>query len=1067
MDNVLNILPGDSWQILLLSTLLLSTIASLLGMMALVLVRQPAGRSWVLLIALTACVVLPATHGTVRLAGWGISIPVSVATQRNQTESSEAVIGLSRGDANSENSIVQDQFIESSSHDLSATVALAPKTGNAGSMSANSTVSEPARDAATAGSISSSAIVKFLFNATGLVWLIASLILLLRLIGSAFSVSRLLGQAEPCTDENVLAAVSVASQKIGLAAIPHVLTSDQIATPMVLAFFRPTVLIPKSEKLNSQNHLITMLAHELAHIRRRDGWARLWVQLIAILLPLQPLVWWMRSSFFNAVEEACDDWAVAGGSDPTDLASVLTVWCQEAENQRELMLAVGMSATRSRVLRLLAMHESPAARLSMPWRMCVATAAFLICGSLAIAQPGVAPPVNQETEQNDDVQQQGQEKEDSPITISGSCVDENGKPQANAQVRLFWVTENNFVDTEKSLPVELNRVSCDAVGKFKFKEFNEPGGQPGYLEIVAQHPGRATTRTGFFTREKRELTDTEFKLRPAVTIKGRVVNESGDPVANALVSVDTTWLRPVPGIRTAVSQADGSFEISDIQSWDGSQTSVIEKGNMFVDSVNLGRGQVLHPDFPRQIFSVAKAPDILEVTVRPAATVEGQVTLKESGKPAVGARIELQNDRAVQPWIKVLTDENGRYRIENLPPGNCRLSIVFPERPNLMIPDLEVKSGANEQDFAMEIGGILKGRFVNAETGLPVRLGKGERMQIAEFTRQGVGYSGMPAADVQSDGSFSMRVQAGRRFFVTYLGGFGSKQSWVGVNTDQLHTAGLEIVEGETTEFDIRIKPKDKRPFRVPGRDEIQDLNLDQKDPVAAIKQLGGWVELETIDGKEHVVEVNMVYHEDEKLGRLENRLLSDECFSFMQKFPNLKRLLLLREQATDAGLAKLEGLENLEEIFIWDAFAVSDAGVAHLAKLRSLKHVHINNSLITDESLHHLSELPNVEVLSLQGHSFSDKGLEHLQGMKQLKRLWLGAGKKNGNEITDDGLEFLSGLSQLDQLELTFSKVTDEGLKSLRPLKNLRQLYVGYTKVTDEGFEELKESLPALTTNQ
>ena len=127
MDNVLNILPGGSWQILLLSTLLLSTIASLLGMMALVLVRQPAGRSWVLLIALTACVVLPATHGTVRLAGWGISIPVSVATQRNQTESSEAVVGSSRVDVNSENSIVRDQFIESSSHDLSATVALLPK----------------------------------------------------------------------------------------------------------------------------------------------------------------------------------------------------------------------------------------------------------------------------------------------------------------------------------------------------------------------------------------------------------------------------------------------------------------------------------------------------------------------------------------------------------------------------------------------------------------------------------------------------------------------------------------------------------------------------------------------------------------------------------------------------------------------------------------------------------------------------------------------------------------------------------------------------------------------------
>ena len=60
--------------------------------------------------------------------------------------------------------------------------------------------------------------------------------------------------------------------------------------------------------------------HELAHVARGDGWSRLGVECILVMLPVQPLIWLLRRSFHTTCEESCDDWAVATGTNPIDLA---------------------------------------------------------------------------------------------------------------------------------------------------------------------------------------------------------------------------------------------------------------------------------------------------------------------------------------------------------------------------------------------------------------------------------------------------------------------------------------------------------------------------------------------------------------------------------------------------------------------------------------------------------------------------------------------------------------------------------------------------------------------------
>ena len=198
------------------------------------------------------------------------------------------------------------------------------------------------------------------------------------------------------------------------------LVSTKVATPTVLAFGRARLLVPHAEaslrdagievdsqtaeksascsELDASSRLcetrlsngqpridwVAAFTHELAHVARRDGWSRLWVELVLIAIPLQPLIWLARRDYRIASEEACDDFAVAAGTNPIDLADTLTAWmdfscCSYAG-------VIGISSSKARALRLLGMQSDPIACLNGSWRMLGVVTTCLLVGGIAIAQ---------------------------------------------------------------------------------------------------------------------------------------------------------------------------------------------------------------------------------------------------------------------------------------------------------------------------------------------------------------------------------------------------------------------------------------------------------------------------------------------------------------------------------------------------------------------------------------------------------------------------------------------------------------------------------------------------------
>ncbi|MCU0449690.1 MAG: T9SS type A sorting domain-containing protein [Bernardetiaceae bacterium] len=85
-----------------------------------------------------------------------------------------------------------------------------------------------------------------------------------------------------------------------------------VSVPTVVGWLRPVVLFPVGMLAALPPHeLETLLAHELAHIRRNDYLINLLQSLVEVVLFYHPALWWVSARVNQEREHCCDDLAVA------------------------------------------------------------------------------------------------------------------------------------------------------------------------------------------------------------------------------------------------------------------------------------------------------------------------------------------------------------------------------------------------------------------------------------------------------------------------------------------------------------------------------------------------------------------------------------------------------------------------------------------------------------------------------------------------------------------------------------------------------------------------------------
>jgi bla regulator protein blaR1 len=112
--------------------------------------------------------------------------------------------------------------------------------------------------------------------------------------------------------EGLQAEADALARRLGLKQSPSVWLVPGAVSPMVWAVGQtPCVLFPSGllDRLEDRERA-SLLAHELAHVRRWDHWVRLLEFVVSGLYWWHPVVWWARSELREAEEQCCDAWAV-------------------------------------------------------------------------------------------------------------------------------------------------------------------------------------------------------------------------------------------------------------------------------------------------------------------------------------------------------------------------------------------------------------------------------------------------------------------------------------------------------------------------------------------------------------------------------------------------------------------------------------------------------------------------------------------------------------------------------------------------------------------------------------
>lgn len=203
--------------------------------------------------------------------------------------------------------------------------------------------------------------------------------------------ARVLRTRRPEADPRVGAAVAITASRLGLR-VPRVSRCDLLATPIAFGLLRPEICLPSRVDELGAISLRAMLAHELAHLRRRDPAVMSLGSLLQALFPWQLLLPVARRRWLRLVELRCDAIA-AGHTSPTSVARCLlevAEWLRPPQSQvPALGMAARASSLRDRVEAALQHRPVPP-----PRRLLSLAVGGVSLSALTIVGPGlhVAPP---------------------------------------------------------------------------------------------------------------------------------------------------------------------------------------------------------------------------------------------------------------------------------------------------------------------------------------------------------------------------------------------------------------------------------------------------------------------------------------------------------------------------------------------------------------------------------------------------------------------------------------------------------------------------------------------------
>jgi beta-lactamase regulating signal transducer with metallopeptidase domain len=268
-------------------------------------------------------------------------------------------------------------------------------------------------------------------------WSIGTCVQLIRLIAGANWLSRLpRSAAQPSLRAQEL--FERCREEIGLRRPVRLGMHPALAAPVFVGGWRSWVLVPTDWEQLAAEDQRAVLWHELAHVARRDDWAKLVEETVRAVFFFHPCVRWLLNRVDAYREQSCDVAAVRRGVAGRRLAQILVEFSRRspapAHRDRAMRPALPFFRRRTvkdRIHELL--EENTVARWSAPLVRSQFVGLAVIAVSTGIALGGFGPRATGSQDAPAQLTALGQEK--APATTTGATVPTLERILANWKAR--------------------------------------------------------------------------------------------------------------------------------------------------------------------------------------------------------------------------------------------------------------------------------------------------------------------------------------------------------------------------------------------------------------------------------------------------------------------------------------------------------------------------------------------------------------------------------------------------------------------------------------------------------
>lgn len=388
--------------------------------------------------------------------------------------------------------------------------------------------------------------------------------------------------------------------------------------------------------------------------------------------------------------------------------------------------------------------------------------------------------------------------------VKGKVVDADGEPIAKAKV---WVYDYTEKGQQESI------VYTDQDGKFT--------GKCGQSYRILAAANGYTCGTGYARGVGEEITITLYKERK---VRGKVVDENGNPVAGAKVVCSNMWASDRTGrnfnhnngseeLCQAVTGADGSFVLLHLPS-----PEEFEWISGTIQVTAEGRALINHNVQKEQLVNDIVLTDPIE------CFLEGKLYLPDkTGTAPKDSSLMVQLFREGGGWEtrSATVKEDGSYRFVKLPPGKVHVMLGYPggyrtpegqwkqKTWEWALPCVKDVQIAPEQPTALDLvltpGATVKGKVLYRADDKPI---KNARVSIYHPGRP----MGSPSDNFETDesGEFSARVAAGE--VRVEVESFREEDNYVYFQQEERPNVVVKVADGEEkADVVVKASPSDSR----------------------------------------------------------------------------------------------------------------------------------------------------------------------------------------------------------------------------------------------------------------